>query len=202
MAHIDGIFYINLDHRTDRREEMEGELAKAGITNYERFPAIRSSPGIIGCGLSHLAVLKLARSRGYKNVLIFEDDFEFLVDRPTFWKYMEDLFTELKSYDVIMLAYAIDKSEPFSPLAKKVLEGQTASGYLVHSKFYDTLIDLYEEAMPKLISTGEHWIYANDQIWKKLQPASEWYATTTRIGKQRASMSDSGTEPVFTDYGQ
>jgi glycosyl transferase family 25 len=194
--------YINLDHRTDRREELEAELAKAGITHYERFPAIRSNPGIIGCGLSHLAVLKLARSRGYRNVLIFEDDFEFLVDRETFWKYMEDLFAEVKSYDVVMLAYAIDKSEPFSPLAKKVLEGQTASGYIVHSRFYDTLIELYEDAIPKLISTGEHWIYANDQVWKKLQPTSEWYATTTRIGKQRASMSDSGTQPVFTDYGQ
>ena len=202
MDKIDGIFYINLDHRTDRREEIEGELAKAGITNYERFPAIRSSPGIIGCGLSHLAVLKLARSRGYNNVLIFEDDFEFLVGSDTFRKYMGDLFAEVKSYDVIMLAYAIDKSEPFSPLVKQVFEGQTASGYLVHSKFYDTLIDLYEDAMPKLISTVEHRIYANDQIWKKLQPASEWYATTTRIGKQRASMSDSGMEPVFTDYGQ
>jgi glycosyl transferase family 25 len=202
MAQIDGIFYINLDHRTDRREELEAELAKVGITHYERFPAIRRNPGIIGCGLSHLAVLKLARSRGYRNVLIFEDDFEFLVDRETFWKYMEDLFLEVKSYDVIMLAYAIDKSEPFSLLAKKVLEGQTASGYIVHSRFYDTLIELYEDAVPKLISTGEHWIYANDQVWKKLQPASEWYATTTRIGKQRASISDSGTQPVFTDYGQ
>ena len=202
MAQIEGIFYINLDHRTDRKEEIEAEIAKAGIPNVERFPAIRSNPGIIGCGLSHLAVLKLARSRGYRNVLIFEDDFEFLVDRETFWKYMEDLFAEVKSYDVVMLAYAIDKSEPFSPLAKKVLEGQTASGYIVHSRFYDTLIELYEDAIPKLISTGEHWIYANDQVWKKLQPTSEWYATTTRIGKQRASMSDSGTQPVFTDYGQ
>jgi glycosyl transferase family 25 len=201
MENIDGIFYINLDHRADRREEIEAELTKAGITNFERFPAIRSNPGIIGCGLSHLAVLKLARSRGYRNVLIFEDDFEFLVDRETFWKYMEDLFKEVKSYDVIMLAYYAPQTEPFSALVQKVKEAQTASGYLVHSKFYDALITLYEDAIPKLVDTGEHWNYANDQVWKLLQPISEWYSTTTRIGKQRASMSDTGTGPVFHDYG-
>jgi glycosyl transferase family 25 len=201
MDNIDGFFYINLDHRTDRKEEIEAELTKAGIPNCERFPAIRTKPGIIGCGLSHLAVLKLARSRGYRNVLIFEDDFEFLVDRETFWKYMEGLFAEVKSYDVIMLAYYAPRTEPSTPLVQKVIEAQTTSGYIVHSKFYDTLINLYEDAMPKLINTGEHWNYANDQVWKPLQPISEWYATTTRIGKQRASMSDCGTEPVFYDYG-
>lgn len=201
MDKIDGIFYVNLDKRTDRRQEIEAELTKAGITNFERFPAICTTPGIIGCGLSHLAVLKLARSRGYRNVLIFEDDFEFLVDRDTFWKYMEDLFTEVKSYDVIMLAYYAPQTEPLTPLVQKVIEAQTASGYIVHSKFYDVLINLYEDAMPKLVSTGEHWNYANDQVWKLLQPISEWYATTTRIGKQRASMSDTGTAPVFHDYG-
>ena len=36
---IDGIFYINLDHRTDRKEEIERELTRFDL-KFERFPAI------------------------------------------------------------------------------------------------------------------------------------------------------------------
>jgi GR25 family glycosyltransferase involved in LPS biosynthesis len=198
---IDGIFYINLDHRTDRKKEIEGELNTIGLP-FERIPGIRTSPGTIGCGYSHLAALKEARARGYSNVLILEDDFQLLVDKHVFWTYMTDVFNELPSYDVIMLAYNLQEyKEIHTSLAWKVLEAQTASAYIVHSKFYDTLINLFEEAIPLLQSTGQHWIYANDQIWKRLQPSSEWYATSVRIGKQRASISETGSEPIFCDYG-
>ena len=82
---IGGAFYINLDERKDRRAEFEGEMEKLGIS-CERFPAIKRSMGMAGCGYSHLAVLKEARSRGYTSVLIFEDDFESIVDKATFWE--------------------------------------------------------------------------------------------------------------------
>ena len=66
MEQISGAFYINLDRRVDRRKEIEAELDNLGAS-YERFPAIQTSPGCIGCAQSHLAVLKEARSRAYKN---------------------------------------------------------------------------------------------------------------------------------------
>lgn len=198
---VDGIFYINLDHRTDRREEIEEELTRIGLP-FERFSAIRTCPGSVGCGYSHLAVLTEARNRGYNNVLIFEDDFEFLIDKDTFHRYICDIMNDVPSYDVIMLGYSLQRYEPsHSSLVNKVLEAQTASAYIVHSKFYDVLIKLLEEAIPLLESTGQHWIYAIDQIWKRLQPSSNWYATSIRVGKQRPSMSETGTEPVFCDYG-
>ena len=75
---IEKIFFINLDKRTDRREEIENELKKMELTA-ERYSAI-STPesGIVGCGYSHLNVLKMAREQNVKNVLILEDDFEFI----------------------------------------------------------------------------------------------------------------------------
>ena len=93
-----------------------------------------------------------------------------------------------------MLSYNIIKSEPSEkyPFLHKVLEVQTASGYIINEKMYNKLIELYEWAMPLLESTKQHWIYANDQIWKKLQPSANWYLFTTRIGKQRPSYSDNG----------
>ena len=194
--YIDKIIYINLEHRTDRRLEIEDELNSFGLP-YERFNAIANPGfGILGCGLSHLSVLKMARDNKWKNILIFEDDFMFLVDRDEFEKNINLLFDieNPVDFDVCMLSYNIITSEPSEKyyFLNKVLEVQTASGYIVNEKMYDKLIELYEWAMPLLGSTKQHWIYANDQIWKKLQPSANWYSFTTRLGKQRPSYSDNG----------
>jgi hypothetical protein len=81
MDYIDGIFYINLEKRLDRRVEIEIELTNMELP-FERFPAIETpGRGILGCGLSHLSVFKLAKERKFRNVLIFEDDFYFLISK-------------------------------------------------------------------------------------------------------------------------
>jgi glycosyl transferase family 25 len=194
------IYVINLDQRTDRLEQITKELGDMGL-KFKRFPAIKTTPGILGCGLSHLAVLKEARDLGLKNVLIFEDDFKFLIGKEEFHEKIEN-FLRSESFDLVMLAYLVQKSEPVEGKAYiKVLNGQTASGYIVNERFYGKLIDLYEEAMPLLKSTGQHWNYANDSVWKKLQPAADWFAFVPRMGYQRASMSDNDHHPVFKDYG-
>ena len=71
---MEHIVYINLEKRSDRREEIENELNDFQL-HYERFEAIHDNPGILGCTKSHLRVLKLAKERGWKYVLILEDDF-------------------------------------------------------------------------------------------------------------------------------
>ena len=188
------IYVINLDHRTDRLEEITKELE--GL-KFKRFPAIKTTPGIIGCGLSHLAVLKEARELGLKEVLIFEDDFTFSESKEYCWKTVEE-FLKNETYDVVMLGYNMQKSAPYKPGLLKVLEAQTASAYIVNHRFYDKLINLFEEAMPLLQSTGKHWVYANDQVWKKLQPGADWFAFEPRMGYQRASFSDNSQK--YEDY--
>jgi glycosyl transferase family 25 len=189
MQHIGGVFYINLDKRTDRRFEIESEFERMGISG-ERFSAIVDSPGIVGCSKSHLAVLKEARRRNLPNVLIFEDDFLFLVSKEVLWERINEFFNWYKPFDVVMLGYAMGESEPIDKLIIKVLSAATASAYIVDAGFYDTLIDLYEISIPKLISTGDHSRYANDRIWSSLQPENRWYAFKERLGKQRDGFSD------------
>jgi hypothetical protein len=197
---MQGVFYINLDRRTDRRAEIEGELARIGI-EAERFPGIPTTPGIIGCGKCHSGVLKEAKARGYKNVLVLEDDFMLLIDPAEFWPLMGQAMNEAPDYDVIMLGYNMKHSEPFSETLVKVLEAQAGSAYLVNEKFYDALISTWDAGTEKLIQTGRHWEYACDQIWKKLQPTANWYAFRTRIGKQRPSITDNSETPRWADYG-
>lgn len=190
--------YINLEKRSDRREQIENELRALDV-QYNRFEAIADSPGIVGCTKSHLAVLKLAKEQRWKSVLIIEDDFTFLVTREEFEKEMEQLQKREIDYDVCMLAYQLMESEDLNcDFLTRVLSAQTASAYIVREHYYDTLIQCYEEALPRLIQTGEHWNYANDQCWKMLQKRDNWVCTKTRIGKQRPGYSDNSN--AYTDY--
>lgn len=215
MSHIiDHIFYINLERRHDRRVEIEDELNNFGL-KFERFPAISHKLPFVGCSQSHLKALRLARYRGYKNVLILEDDFEFLVSKEELDHRLSSFFEKTPHYDVLMFSYnlPLDKSLERSDVlkqsedmwetdtfgCKRVLDAQTASGYLVNGHYYDALISLYEEAFPLLEATQQHWIYMNDVIWKVLQKKDAWYCLTPRIGKQRESYSDLAGKVV--DYG-
>jgi len=202
MSHnIEKIIYINLDRRDDRRTQIEEELKTMDLYDKaERFQAIdRPKKGIVGCTYSHLAVLKYAKKNNWKNVLILEDDFTFIIDKPTFETKLQQFFDANIPYDVCMISYHIQQEQPTEyPFLKKIIEAQTASGYIVHQDFYDQIIELYEYAAPILDETMQHWIYANDQIWKRLQPKANWYALETRCGKQRSGYSDNSDK--FMEY--
>ena len=107
---IDKVFIINLEHRTDRREQIIEELKRVGIDNYEFFKAIQPTEetmkiwnpqflnpipqwfalsggdhtkyriGALGCMLSHLEIIKKCIENNYENVLILEDDTIFKID--------------------------------------------------------------------------------------------------------------------------
>src|SRR3990172_6149504 len=85
---FDKIFYINLDKRIDRLEACKGELNKVGVIA-ERQPGIiydgfedKHRNACIGNHLAHAQCL--IKSRGFNNVLIFEDDIEWLLNPTLF----------------------------------------------------------------------------------------------------------------------
>jgi glycosyl transferase family 25 len=186
---IDRIFYINLDHRTDRRSEIEAELNSMGLV-YERFPAVRHETiGGVGCGRSHVGVLNLAKERGYKRIMVLEDDFMFTADPHDSLRKLHNV-----SFDVCLLSYNLFNATESAeyPFLKRVHEAQTTSGYIINDHYYDTLIAVFEDAIPKFEQTNHHWLYAIDVVWKVLQRRDMWYCLTPRIGKQRPSYSDCG----------
>jgi len=194
MTHnIDHIFYINLDKRTDRLSEIQNELSRMNLSG-ERFAGIYHSPpmGILGCGKSHLQVLRMAKERGYKNVLILEDDFIFITSKEVLEENIQKLFDQKPDFDVCFLAYYLEQSEdmPDYPFLLRTIEAATASAYIVNEHYYDKLIELYEWAMPLLEQTQQHWIYANDQVWKSFQRTDKWYGFTPKLGQQSDGFSD------------
>ncbi len=197
---INKIIYINLDKRTDRKEQIEKELNSFNL-QYTRYSAIHHNSGIVGCGYSHLNVLKIAKEENLKNVLILEDDFTFLVSKEEFENELDKFFKFVgDDYDVCMISYNLNegKSIPNIDFLGSIISAQTASGYIVNNRYFDKLIELYEKYIPILESTGQHWIYANDQIWKTLQKQDKWYYFIKRIGKQRSGYSDNTQS--YVDY--
>lgn len=212
MNYIDKIYYINLDKRTDRREEIEYELKRLDIPKekVKRFTAIEFNPGFIGCCLSHYHIMNEGYNDDYDNILILEDDFLFMVSKEELennLKYIFEVRRFDKPWDVIMFSYNIGFPEhriediPGDPILGKIKYAQTASGYLVNKHYFKKLRDNLYEASHKLIDTGEHWLYLNDVYWRILQETDEWYYFKKRIGKQRASVSDNNEDKAVVDYG-
>ena len=184
--------YINLENRKDRKNHIENGLKKVGFINFSRCNAILDiNKGYIGCYKSHLECLKLARENNYSNVIIFEDDFEFTIDKYEF-NYLLNYILNI-DYDVFMLSYNTLPSyitETQYPILRKIKNTQTASGYIVNRKYYDKLISNYQEALTLLEKTDNYSSYANDQYWKSLQETDNWLCYKKRVGIQFQSFSD------------
>ncbi len=54
---FDKIYCINLDERQDRWVSAKKEFELIGVSNYERFSAIKNDIGHIGCRDSHIEVI-------------------------------------------------------------------------------------------------------------------------------------------------
>jgi hypothetical protein len=180
---------------------MEAEFDRMGV-RAERFPAIAHSIPALGSTLSHLAVLKLAREQKYPYVCIFEDDFEFLVTKEE----CREIIAKLpETFDVAMLSWYMVESAPYNETFGKVLKATTSSGYIVHERFYDRLIERLDEGSQLLeqrftVEYGAVAKYIVDQYWGDLQPSATWLYSLRRVGKQRSGFSDLTGKMETYDY--
>ena len=192
MDKIDRIFYINLSHRKDRYEQINSEFNKMNFdsSKIERFEAVYIPQlPCLGCTKSHLNVIKLARERNYKNIMIFEDDFQFIVEEDIFKNNIKSFFDKNLDFKAVMFSYLYDSKNIYDDLLSTSNTCRTASGYIVNSKYFDELILCLQYGSIMLEKTGEHWNYINDQIWKTIQ-GDKWFIFNKRMGIQRESYSD------------
>lgn len=190
MEHLDKIFFINLDKRPDRLNEIMREINEMAfpIDKVERFSAIEG--GQVGCVVSHLEIIKIAKQQHYRNILILEDDFHFIVDRATFDFEVNTFFQKNISFYVLMLSHLCRHSKLYDNQLSIGLDCQDGSGYIVNETAYDELIYWLSVGAEQLFQTGQHWIYMNDQIWKKMQTVDKWFIFNRRLGLQNGSHSD------------
>jgi len=180
------IFVINLDERTDRWIHAQEEFKKYNITNYERFPAIKLTEipdskltnkfmsqtdryikSAFGCRLSHIKIIEIAKERGYKNVLILEDDFSINESR---YKLFEMAIQELNNFKWDMFYLGI------TPIYQKMdiignhlykIKGNCTGGhaYAVNSHFYDVILEKNKTASYEIDNIYSKDIQVNNNVY-------------------------------------
>jgi hypothetical protein len=193
MELLKNTVYINLEHRTDRLEHVKSELSKLGIQG-ERVNAVKAKVGAIGCTLSHVRCIELAKQRNYEYVFICEDDITFT--NP------ELLLTQLKKFqddDKIVWDMIIIGGNNVPPYQKvndycvRVFYCQTTTGYIVKNTYYDTLLKNFKESASLLMRNPTEEgkkKFALDIFWKRLQIQDFWFMITPPTVTQYENYSD------------
>jgi len=182
--------YINLKSRPDRKEHVEQQMKNIGV-NAQRFNAIQLENGAVGCSMSHLKCLEIAKKNDWDHVMIVEDDILFL--NPGLFKNQLNKFLQKhKEFDVLLIAgNNLPPYQKIDDSCIKVFRCQTTTGYIVRKHYYETLIANMREGIKLLVSNpAHHVLYAVDKYWFKLQEKDSWYLITPLSVTQREDYSD------------
>jgi len=201
--------YINLESRADRRAHMETQLSVLkhsdnGLSNLvaERFNAIKhATSGAIGCSMSHMRCIQLAKQRGWDHVLVCEDDVLF-TNVPLFLTQLSKFMTTVPAWDVVLLAgNNIPPYRVVNDACVQISNCQTTTAYIVRAHYYDALIANYRAGINLLMRNPAQKIhYAIDRYWFELQRRDRWFLITPLSVVQREDYSD--IEGRVTNYGQ
>lgn len=179
MNFFDAVFLINLDSRPDRLEIADCHLKEQGIL-YERFPAVKDDNGIKGLILTMRKLFKLILERGYRNVMILEDDFEFLLPAVPFLK---EIIPQLpKDYHCFHLGLNL-LTQP-KRITSNILRINTS--YATHAVCYSR--EGIEFILPLLMR--EEIVPYDILLMKEVQPNETSYATFPMMCTQRTNYSD------------
>ena len=209
IDNIDKCIYINLEKREDRKKQIEEEFKKLQIpdSKIHRIDAVYEKyNGHIGACKSHIKSLEYAKNNKFKTVIIFEDDFVFTKEQNEIKNKLDLFFKKFKhNWDVVMLTLChndikdID-SNVNKPIIfiKKVIWGTCASAYIIQEHYYDSLLDVFKDALHHMEKEMKEFneennnekkkkfttSYALDQHWGKLQKKDKWYTFFPFLGKQ------------------
>jgi len=139
---FDRVVCINLSSRPDRWKQVRRELRRIGLQDVRRFDAIKRKRGIRGCTMSHVQVVQEALDDKLSNILIFEDDVQFVnYDEKIIEGALEQLFS-LK-WDMFYLGSSSNSNfRKFSKYLLKPTSGVKAThAYALNSSVFQQIID-------------------------------------------------------------
>lgn len=200
---------VNLPDRTDRLREMAAQLQALGSPfqpgRVEAFPAVRPtelagfpSLGARGCFLSHLDILRDARTRNVESVLILEDDLEVLTpDIPR----LAHLLASLPQSWAILYPGHIQPTGPAPEPRWMPFDGPlgTSHCYAVHRTALPDLIAYLEACLSRPagdpIGGPMHYDGALT-MFRAAHPQHRTLIAQPSLGRQRSSRSDVSVRPL------
>lgn len=193
--YFDKVFCINLDRREDRMLLAAEELKKFNI-DFERFSAVdgdtlvkedyTTNPNIptghIGCTLSHARLISMCKERGYKKVLVLEDDVVLSEDfENNFTNYIKELPS---NWDMFYLGgnHNFHMGQKLRMVSEHI--GKCHSTFSTHA--YAINESLFDEAI-SVLSKGEKQV---DVYYSEIQKRRYIYSLYPGVANQRADYSD------------
>jgi len=132
-------YIINLPHRVDRYKHMVMEMKKFPVT-YKFIQGIVDETKT--CFQSQKKCIQLAKENNLPYVLVLEDDAVFTDDAIDIF---QKTFNEINSLQWDMFFLGANLQSPAIQVSNSILQlsgAYAAHAYVVHERFYDTIINL------------------------------------------------------------
>jgi glycosyl transferase family 25 len=189
---------INKPHRLERYTNCVNEFKNHNINDVERFEAIDGSlisndirknillDGEIGILLTHIELIKDAKTKKYKNILVFEDDVTFADD---FTERFNEYITEVPN-DWNMIYLGGNHVQGVQQITKHVFKMNHS--YAIHvmiirDNMYDTIINGLQNYMK-----------AVDVFYAELHRQTNSYVLRPHLAFQKAGVSE--IQGGYVDY--
>jgi hypothetical protein len=186
-------FVMNLERRPDRLEHIKKEMDYIGW-DYELFKAVDLNHHG-GCTMSHVEIIKIAKERNYKSVMVIEDDCTFL-------PYSKDLINKIETetnefeFGIINLAPTLNRpvnrseEQPLFlditnlPPKQEHERGIFATNMMIyHSSIYDKVLEM---EIPE--NLGYYAI--DDYIYQFVLPIKQSYCPILPVAPQGNDLSN------------
>lgn len=186
---VDKVYVLNLDKRTDRLIDFYVGIEELGF-DVERKRAVEHSKGAVGLMYTMLELFNEVLSRGYENILVFEDD-AYVVDGVDFNATMDAAIEQLPpNYDMLFLGCQPSKGyECF--YSKNLLPVKHA---------YSTHAVLYSKKGINMILASSLSEPIDNHYVDHIQPSGDCYQIFPFLCGQRAGYSDIGKSEISWDY--
>lgn len=224
--------FINLDHRTDRRNHMLYELARVGI-EAERFRGIpwketdyqnpkysvmlNRTPGAIGCHVSQCKVMETAFELG-KHAFVMEDDLVFATDFQERLRYIEN-FLAGKEWDIFWLGATFHSPAYWHPIGNSKMPPNCSANLgmdfantddprikRTFGAFCTYAYIVNYNSIKKVLVLLEKHVHESigiDWLMIKLQPQLKCYAFVPGSVKQMDNQSDIGSGmTIFSGFSR
>lgn len=186
-------FYINLKKREEKKKLCEIELKKIGISNPNRFNAIENKIGLIGCVLSHIKCIEIAKKQKWNYVFIFEDDVLFIDNEKV--KLMINKYIDY-DYDVLYIGSKVINNR-YSIINNDLIQIKKAHcthAYIIKEHYYDKILNNLYEGLEKKKKYPNNHDYNIDVYYQNLQEQDKWLCFNPILATKRNGYSDNFNE--------
>jgi hypothetical protein len=139
-------FYINLDHRVDRKEKLEEQLCKYNIKNVSRHTANQATDsGPQNCKSSHYEIYRKFLETEHERLLVLEDDCLFL---PYIYENTLEVYNNISSlnFDLFWLGCRNRRwPKPYKNQCYQVQSVSNTQSYIINRKLCEYILNNFSE---------------------------------------------------------